>query len=129
MPTLIIIGSVSSEDIQITFNSIFGENVIDKIEVEYNKLFIHLLDLTNSILSLFISNLNHVKHIEYKKGLFCEVSLFSDFVPRVIDNSFDLLSIQLLDLSFRDFIIQNSIYDKYLYQKAEKIRFIHASFF
>ena len=127
MSILIITGSISSNDVQVVFDSIFGENVIHHFEVEFNKLFIHLLDLPNLILSKFIHSLKHdlSKHIEYKEGLFWQVSLFRDFVPRIVDNH---LFLQLQDASFQDYLIHNRIYDKYQTEKAERIRFHHAGF-
>ena len=126
MTILIIPGSISSNDVQMVFDSIFGENVIHHFEVEFNKLFIHLLPLDNLILSKFIHCLKQdSKQIEYKQGLFWEVSLFRDFVPRIVDNH---LFLQLQDSSFQQYIIHNRIYDKFQNEKAERIRFNFAGF-
>ena len=127
MSILIIPGSISSYDVQTVFDSIFGENVIHHFEVEYNKLFIHLLPLDNLILSKFIHSLKHdlSKHIEYKEGLFWQVSLFREFVPRIVDNH---LFLQLQDSYFQDYLIHNRIYDKYQKEKDERIRFNLAGF-
>ena len=127
MATLIIHASASSSDVQRTFNTIFGENVIHHFEVESNKLFVHLLDLPNLILSKFIHSLKHnlSKHIEYKEGLFWNVSIFRDFVPRIVDNH---LFLQLQDASFIDYLIRNKIYEKFQNEKADRIRFELAGF-